>query len=296
MAKSSDKEYADQLFHTVVNKVEELKERISTIETSQSSNTQSQMDVEQIEEMLAQAISPISNEIQQIKTVIQQNEVTKVKSDTPAPAEASPPPCIYPRNENPRLEADHTSDNPYGIMSDEDYLYQVFPSLPQWLTKTPQEHYAMIEERYRDKVIGRMMIKETNDVLTTFLDGFHLKSTAHANQIIAGWKSESDRRGKQYESLSQKVANDSVYVRKNVEELNVHYRKAVQLETLKTRRSGLFIMGRHILPLWFVALITATLLLCTFLASTFAIRTYETNIRLQQELLHLMAPQSSTYR
>lgn len=295
MAKSSDKEYADQLFHTVVNKVEELKERISTIETSQSSNTQSQMNVDQIEEMLAQAISPISNEIKQIKTVLQQNEVTKVEADTPAPTEATSP-CIYPRNENPRLEADHSSDNPYGIMSDIDYLYQVFPTLPQWLAKTPEEHYAMIEEQYRDKVIGRMMIKETNEVLIKFLDGFHLKSMAHANQIIAGWKAESDRRGKQYESLSQKVADDSTCVRKTIDELNSHYRKAVQLETLKTRRSGLFIMGRHILPLWFVALITTTLLLSTFLASTFAVRTYETNIRLQQELLHSMAPQSSTYR
>ena len=284
MAKA-DKEYADLLFHTVVNKVEELKERISTIETSQSSNTQSQMDVEQIEEMLAQAISPISNEIQQIKTVLQQNEVTKVESGTPAPTEATSP-CIYPRNENPRLEPDHTSDNPYGIMSDIDYLYQVFPTLPLWLTKTPEEHYAMIEERYRDKVIGRMMIKETNKVLSKFLDGFHLKSTAHANQIIAGWKAESDRRGKQYESLCQIVADDSAYVRKSVDDLNAHYRKAVQLETLKTRRSGLFAMGRHIFPIWFVALITATLLLSTFLASTFAVRTYETNIRLQHDLLH----------
>ncbi len=284
MAKA-DKEYVDLLFHTVTKDITELKERIAIIETSQSSNTQSQMDVEQIEEMLAQAISPISNEIQQIKTVIQQNEVTKVESDTPAPAEATSP-CIYPRNENPRLEADHTSDNPYGIMSDEDYLYQVFPSLPQWLTKTPQEHYAMIEEQYRDKVIGKMMIKETNAVLTKFLDGFHLKSTAHANQIIAGWKTESDRRNQEQISLRQQIADDSEYVRKNVEELNAHYRKAVQLETLKTRRSGLFIMGRHLLPLWFMVFITAMLLLCTFLASTFAVRTYETNIHLQQELLH----------
>ena len=172
------------------------------------------------------------------------------------------------------------------LMSDKEYLFQVFPDLHRVVGMTPDEQYQEVLNRYRDKAVATLVTKELERIVQKEHQEIQATLDEELARRINAWKAESDRRLKQLDTLEKKVEAESAAVLKTARDLDAHYRRAVQLETLKERRSGLFIMGRHLLPFWFVVLATAILLIAGFFTVRFALATSQTNKTLQYELIH----------
>ncbi len=234
-----------------------------------------------VNDAITQATEPMQEQIDELR-----NQIASVTAPPASePEETVPPTYIYRRNDNPDLEEDEES---YGIMDDDEYLFQVYPDLPRWLTKSPDEHLQMVMDKYRDQAIGMLMVDETRREFQRFAEDFQPVLDNHISKNIDSWKAESDRRLQQTDARLKKMEETCDHVNQTTEDLDAYYRKAVQLETLKERRSGLFFFGRHLLPLWFVILATSVLLICGYFTITFAAEVQETNRALQQELLQLL--------
>ncbi len=184
------------------------------------------------------------------------------------------------------IEDDSTTEEPYDyedpeLMSDREYLHQVYPELHRVVGMAPEQQFQEVLDYYRDEAVATLVVKELEAIVEKDHQELHATLDEELARRINAWKAESDRRLKQLDTLEKKVEAESAEVLKTAKDLDAHYRSAVQLETLKERRSGLFVMGRHLLPFWFVILVTAILLIAGFFTVRFALTTSQSNRILQ---------------
>lgn len=225
------------------------------------------------------------------------------KAEEPTPMKAEPTESVNEPEEDQKtqdgevdeipeeIEDDSDADDTYDyedsdLMSDREYLHQVYPELHRVVGMTPDQQFQEVLDYYRDKAVATLVVKELEAIIEKDHEALHATLDEELARRVNAWKAESDRRLKQLDAIEKKVAEDSETVLKTAKDLDAYYRRAVQLETLKERRSGLFIRGRNLLPFWFVILATAILLIAGFFTMRFALNTYQTNKTLQYELLH----------
>ena len=223
-----------------------------------------------------QAVEPLEKRVTNLEENSRQDLMPPT---TEGVYETHTPSCIYQKNESATGMTEPTEDNPEGIMSDEEYLAQVFPDLPKWLTMSPEEHFKMVLNHYRDKAIGQLCVEEVRQIMKDYLPSIqpqiadlvkaeirlHVNKFSADKKVVLGRLSMVDDRINKLSEHEQKFANQLEDFEVKQRTFRQDYDRAVGQSPFEKRHTGLFFFGHNVLPVWFVTLIIAVLiLLCIF--------------------------------
>lgn len=225
---------------------------------------------------VAQAVNPLEERVAKLEETSYPDSVT---TSSEVVTETMTPSCVYQKHEV-SIDMD---DNPEGIMSDEEYLFQVYPDLPRWLTKTPEQHLKMVTNLYRDKAIGQLCVEEVSRVMSNYLPSIRpklLEFLEEERQQLADFRTDDNhdfcvKHNAMLERLKDLEARDKAFDT-HIEKLNAErqafrtdYRRALDIDSLAPRHTGLFIRGHNILPSWLLALIFVAIFLMAVISSYF---------------------------
>lgn len=218
---------------------------------------------------VAQAVNPIEERVARLE------ETSRPDSGTPSServTETMTPSCVYQKHEV-SIDLD---DNPEGIMSDEDYLFQVYPDLPRWLTKTPEQHLKMVTDLYRDKAIGQLCVEEVRRIMTNYFPSIqpqiknlisveaqlYTKETLADTKIVVRELTLVDDRIKKLAERDDDFKSRLDDLENQRKEFKADYDRVIRLDQFERRNTGLFVRGKRWSSAWFIAV--TIFLLITF--------------------------------
>ncbi len=231
---------------------------------------------------VAQAVNPLEERVAKLEETSYPDSVT---TSSEVVTETMTPSCVYQKHEV-SIDMD---DNPEGIMSDEEYLFQVYPDLPRWLTKTPEQHLKMVTNLYRDKAIGQLCVEEVSRVMSNYLPSIRpklLEFLEEERQQLADFRTDDNHdfcvkhnamleRPKDLEARDKAFDTHIEKLTAELQTFRADYRRALDIESLKPRHTGLFIRGLNILPSWLLALIFVAIFLMAVISSYFILSQQE---------------------
>lgn len=217
-----------------------------------------------VNHVVAQAVNPIEERVSRLE------ETSRPESGTPSEGviETMTPSCVYQKNEGATVLTEPTEDNPDGIMAVEEYLFQVYPDLPRWLTKTPDEHLKMVTDIYRDKAIGQLCVEEVGRIMANYLPSvqpqiknlisaeaqLYIKETKVDTKIVVNELILIDDRIKKLAERDNDFKSRLEDLENQRKEFKTDYDKVIRLTQFESRHTGLFVKGNRWLSVWFIAL------------------------------------------
>lgn len=231
---------------------------------------------------VTQAVNPLEERVAKLEETSYPDSVT---TSSEVVTETMTPSCVYQKHEV-SIDMD---DNPEGIMSDEEYLFQVYPDLPRWLTKTPEQHLKMVTNLYRDKAIGQLCVEEVSRVMSNYLPSIRpklLEFLEEERQQLADFRTDDNhdfcvKHNAMLERLKDLEARDKAFdthIEKLTAELQTFradYRRALDIDSLAPRHTGVFFRGHNILPSWLLGLIFVAIFVMAIISSYFILSQQE---------------------
>lgn len=250
-----------------------------------------------VNHVVAQAVNPIEERVAKLEETSHPESVTPSDGVT----ETMTPSCVYQKSEEATGLTEPTEDNPDGIMSVEEYLFQVYPDLPRWLTKTPDEHLKMVTDIYRDKAIGQLCVEEVGRIMTNYLPSIRfelLEFLDDERQQLADFRSDDNhdfcvKHNAMLIRLQDLEARDKafdVHIDKLNEErrnFRTEYRRALDIDSLAPRHTGVFFRGHNILPSWLLGLIFVAIFVMAIISSYFILSQQEQIGQQKAQIEHL---------
>lgn len=231
---------------------------------------------------VAQAVNPIEERVAKLEGT------SRPESGTPSServTETMTPSCIYQKHEV-SIDLD---DNPEGVMSDEDYLFQVYPDLPRWLTKTPEQHLKMVTNLYRDKAIGQLCVEEVRRIMTNYLPSIqpqiknlisaeaqlYTKETLADTKIVVKELTLIDDRIKKLAERDNDFKSRLDDLENQRKEFKTDYDKVIRLTQFESRHTGLFVRGKRWTSAWFIAAAILLLIVLNIIGGYFILSQQE---------------------
>ena len=257
--------------------------------------------IDYVNHAVAQAVKPIEERVAKLE------ETSRPDSGPPYSemvTETMTPACIYKKHEV-SIDLD---DNPEGVMSDEEYLFQVYPDLPRWLTKTPEQHLKMVTNLYRDKAIGQLCVEEVRRIMANYLPSIRpklMEFLEEERQQLADFRTDDNhdfcvKHNAMLERLKDLEARDKAFdthLEKLVEDrqaFRTDYHRALDIDSLAPRHTGLFIRGHNILPSWLLGLIAVNIFAMS-IVSSYLILSQQEQIGHQKSQIELLQ-RSATHK
>lgn len=253
-----------------------------------------------VNHVVAQAINPIEERVAKLE------ETSRPESGTPSEGviETMTPSCVYRKNGEATGLTEPTEENPDGIMSVEEYLFQIYPELPRWLTKTPDEHLKMVTDIYRDKAIGQLCVEEVGRIMANYLPSIRfelLEFLDDERQQLADFRSDDNhdfcvKHNAMLKRLQHLEARDKAFnahIDKLTEErhnFRTEYRRALDIDSLAPRHTGVFFRGHNILPSWLLGLIFVAIFVMAIISSYFILSQQEQIGHQKAQIEHLQSP------
>lgn len=227
-----------------------------------------------VNHVVAQAVNPIEERVAKLEETSRPESGTPsegvIETMTPSKAayESYTPSCVYRKNEEATGLTEPTEEDPEGIMPVEEYLFQVYPDLPRWLTKTPDEHMKMVTDIYRDKAIGQLCVEEVGRIMANYLPSIqpqiknlicaeaqlYIKETKVDTKIVAKELMLIDDRIKKLAERDNDIKSRLEDLENQRKEFKTDYDKVIRLTQFESRHTGLFVKGNRWLSVWFIAL------------------------------------------
>lgn len=227
-----------------------------------------------VNHVVAQAVNPIEERVAKLEGTSRPDLGTPsegvIETMTPSKAvyESYTPSCVYRKNEEATGLTEPTEDNPDGIMTVDEYLFQVYPDLPRWLTKTPDEHLKMVTDIYHDKAIGQLCVEEVGRIMTNYLPSIqpqiknlicaeaqlYIKETKVDTKIVVKELMLIDDRIKKLAERDNDIKSRLEDLENQRKEFKTDYDKVIRLTQFESRHTGLFVKGNRWLSVWFIAL------------------------------------------
>lgn len=227
-----------------------------------------------VNHVVAQAVNPIEERVAKLEETSRPESgtpsegVTETMTPSKAVYESYTPSCVYRKNEEATGLTEPTEDNSEGIMSIDEYLFQVYPDLPRWLTKTPDEHLKMVTDIYRDKAIGQLCVEEVGRIMANYLPSIqpqiknlicaeaqlYIKETKVDTKIVVKELMLIDDRIKKLAERDNDFKSRLKDLENQRKEFKTDYDKVIRLTQFESRHTGLFVKGNRWLSVWFIAL------------------------------------------
>lgn len=253
-----------------------------------------------VNHVVAQAVNPIEERVAKLEETSRPESGTTSEGVT----ETITPSCVYRKNGEATGLTEPTEENPDGIMSDEDYLFQVYPDLPRWLTKTPEQHLKMVTNLYRDKAIGQLCVEEVRRIMTDYLPSIRpklMEFLEEERQQLADFRTDDNhdfcvKHNAMLERLKDLEARDKAFnahIDKLTEErhnFRTEYRRALDIDSLAPRHTGVFFRGHNIPPSWLLGLIFVAIFVMAIISSYFILSQQEQIGHQKAQIEHLQSP------
>lgn len=253
-----------------------------------------------VNHVVAQAVNPIEERVAKLEETSRPESGTTSEGVT----ETITPSCVYRKNGEATGLTEPTEENPDGIMSVEEYLFQIYPELPRWLTKTPDEHLKMVTDIYRDKAIGQLCVEEVGRIMANYLPSIRfelLEFLDDERQQLADFRSDDNhdfcvKHNAMLKRLQHLEARDKAFnahIDKLTEErhnFRIEYRRALDIDSLAPRHTGVFFRGHNILPSWLLGLIFVAIFVMAIISSYFILSQQEQIGHQKAQIEHLQSP------
>ena len=253
-----------------------------------------------------QAIDPLEKRVASLE---ENSHADSTRPSSEGGTETIPPSYVYQKNESATGMTEPTEDNPEGVMSDEEYLTQVFPDLPKWLTKSPDEHFKIILNYYRDRAIGKLCVEEVGQIMKGYLPSIkpqiggllkaeaqlYIRETKAEAKLVFAEIAQLDDRIKKLSDQEEKFGERLDNLETQQRRFRQDYDRAVTHSPFEKCNTGLFIYGRNILPVWFIILII-TVLIIFCVKSTLLILSQQSALAHQKSQIELLLQRESTHK